>query len=143
MKYHFKIHKEGKGYWSQCMELEGCITEGDTLEELHKNMQDALNLYIEEPENSKDLAELPNESIKLSKNIVEVPLDPEVAVAFMIRYYRIKHGFTQKQAAKMMGFDTIYSYQRLEERRCNPTLKIITKIKQAFPDFSVDYALPI
>ncbi len=40
-----------------------------------------------------------------------------------------------------MGFDTIYSYQRLEERRCNPTLKIFSRIKRAFPEFSIDYAL--
>jgi len=40
-----------------------------------------------------------------------------------------------------MGFDTIYSYQRLEAKKCNPTLKIISKIKKIFPDFSIDYAV--
>ena len=48
---------------------------------------------------------------------------------------------TQNQAAKKMGFDTIYSYQRLEARRCNPSLKVISKIKNVFPDFSIDYTL--
>jgi antitoxin HicB len=141
MKYHFKIHKEGNGYWAQCIELEGCITEGDSLEELHHNMQEALNLYVEEPENSKELAVFPDESISTTKNIAEILLDSQIAFAFMVRYYRIKQGLSQQQAAKKMGFSTIYSYQRLEGKRCNPSLKMIAKIKRAFPDFSIDYAL--
>lgn len=141
MKYHFKVHKEGKGYWAECMELVGCITESDSMEELQRNMQEALNLYVEEPEDAKELASLPDTSISISRNIVEVALDPQIAFAFMVRYYRIKHGLTQQQAAKKMGFETIYSYQRLEDKRCNPTLKMLSKIKRAFPDFSIDYAL--
>ena len=47
MKYQFKIHKEGNGYWAQCIEFEGCITQADSIEELHRNMQEALNLYLE------------------------------------------------------------------------------------------------
>ena len=58
MKYHFKVHKEGNGYWAECVELLGCITEADSIDELQKNMEEALNLYIEEPENSKELAAL-------------------------------------------------------------------------------------
>lgn len=141
MKYHFKIREEKKGFSASCVELEGCITQGDSLKELHVNMQEALNLYVQEPEDSKDLAVLPDESIRKSKNIVEVALEPEVAFSFMVRYYRIKHGMTQREVAKEMGFDTIYSYQRLEAKRCNPSLKIISKIKKIFPDFSIDYAV--
>ena len=43
--------------------------------------------------------------------------------------------------AKKLGFDNIYSYQRLENKKCNPTLKVINGIKKLFPDFSLDYAL--
>ncbi len=141
MKYHFKIHKEGKYFWAQCIELEGCTTQAKDIEGLVDNMHEALNLYVQEPEDSKDLAALPDESIKKSKNVIEVALDPEIAFSFMVRYYRIKHGMTQKEVAKEMGFDTIYSYQRLESKKCNPSLKIISKIKKVFPDFSIDYAV--
>ena len=141
MKYHFKIHREGKGFWAECLELAGCMTQADSIEELMQNMQEALNLFIEEPENSKNLAPLPDESLKPTRSVVEVPLDPQIAFAFMVRYCRIKHGLTQQEAAKRMGFDKLYSYQRLEARRCNPSLRIISKIKQVFPDFSVDYAV--
>lgn len=141
MKYHFKIHKEGKGYWAECIELSGCFTQADSMEELRNNMEEALNLYIEEPTDSKRLAALPDDSISLSRSIVEVQVDPAIAFAFMVRYNRIQHGLTQQEAASKLGFEKIYSYQRLENKKCNPTLKILYRIKKAFPDFSVDFAL--
>lgn len=48
MKYHFKIHKKGNGFWAQCIEFPGCVTEGDTIQELQANMREALNLYLQE-----------------------------------------------------------------------------------------------
>lgn len=141
MKYHFKIRKEKEGYSARCLELEGCFTQGDTLEELRKNMEEALNLYVEEPEDSKELAAFPDEKIRCSKSVIEVALDPEIAFSFMVRCCRLKHGLTQQQAAKKMGFPDLYSYQRLEAKKCNPTLKILSKIKKLFPEFSIDYAL--
>lgn len=141
MLYHFKIHKEKNKFWAQCIELTGCITQGNSLKELQRNMQEALNLYIEEPGDSDDLAVLPDDSIKKSKNVVEVAVDPLVAFAFLVRYFRIKYGFTQQEAAKKMGFDTLYSYQRLESKKCNPSLKMIARIKKVYPEFSVDMAV--
>src|SRR5579859_4372106 len=139
MIYHFKIHKEKGGFWAQCIELPGCATQGDSMKELKANMQDALNLYIEEPSDSRELATLPDDSIKASKNIVKVPLDPQIAFAFLIRHFRIKHGLTQQEAADKMGFETLYSYQRLEAKRSNPSLKMIARVQEVYPDFSVDY----
>jgi DNA-binding XRE family transcriptional regulator len=111
------------------------------MEDLRGNMQEALNIYIEEPENSKKLAPLPDDSISPSRNILEVQLDPSIAFSFMVRYNRIQNGLTQREAANKLGFENIYSYQRLENKKCNPTLKVIYQIKKAFPDFSVDFAL--
>jgi predicted RNase H-like HicB family nuclease len=141
MKYHFKIRKEDERYSAQCIELEGCITQGDSMNELYENMREALNLYVQEPANSNDLAVLPKDSIRKSKNVVEVPLDPEIAFSFLVRYYRIKHRMTQQQVAEKLGFEKIFQYQRLETRKCNPTLKMIYMIKKVFPDFSIDYAV--
>ena len=44
----FKIHKEDNGYWAECIGLEGCDTQADTLEELNSNIKEALSLYWEE-----------------------------------------------------------------------------------------------
>lgn len=44
--YHFKIFKEDNGYWCECLELDGCCAEGNTFEELEKNMNEAIDLYL-------------------------------------------------------------------------------------------------
>jgi len=141
MKYHFRVRKEKDGYSAHCIELEGCVTQGDSMDELFENMKEALNLYVQEPAEPKDLAALPDDSIRKSKNVVEVPVDSEIAFSFLIRYYRIQRGLTQHQVAKKLGFDNINSYQRLERKKCNPNLKILSKIKAIFPEFSLDFAL--
>ena len=114
MQYHFKIHKEINGFWAQCIELEGCLTQAGTREELQLNMQEALNLYVGERSNSKDLAAMPAKNIVISRNVVKVSMDPEVAFSFLVRYWRLKHGWTQKEAAEKMGFETLYIYQQFK-----------------------------
>jgi len=110
MKYHFKIHKEGKRFWAQCLELEGCITQGKNVKALHKNMQEALNLYIQEPDDSTDLAPFPDSSIRKSKNVVEVALDPEIAFSFMVRYYRIKQGLQYKKTRRRRDMEKFLNF---------------------------------
>lgn len=44
MKYHFKIRKEETGYSAHCIELEGCLTQADSMKELYENMKEALIL---------------------------------------------------------------------------------------------------
>jgi predicted RNase H-like HicB family nuclease len=76
VKYHFRIHRERDCLWAQCIELEGCITQASSMEQLKKNMEEALNLYIQEPEDSTDLAALPDDTIQTTKTVVEVAVDP-------------------------------------------------------------------
>ena len=139
MKYHFKIHRESQGFWAECVELQGCVTQATTKNELWDNMQEALSLYLQEPADSEFLAALPNDKLSKKTTLVQVTVDPEVAFAFMVRYHRLKKNLTQKEAAKKMGFKSLYSYQRLE-KKCNATLEMIAKIKDIFPDFSIDLA---
>ena len=60
MVYHFKVHKESNGYWAECIELKACVTQADTYNKLLKNMEAALNLYLDEPEFSKISFPLPS-----------------------------------------------------------------------------------
>jgi len=140
MKYHFKIHKEGNGFWAECLEIPSCLTQGDTREELQANMEDAINTYLQEPSESDELAPLPNDTITTGRNVVVVTVDPQVAIGFNVRYNRIKKGITQKQAAEKLGMRNLYSYQRLE-RKCNPSISTIGKLYKLFPLFSVDAVL--
>lgn len=138
MKYHFKYTKEGNTYWAKCVELDGCFTQGKTLDELKENMYEALNLHLDEPANSKTSFARPNKSVK-GRNIVAVSVDPKIAFALNLRHLRASHGFTQKETAKRLGFKNLFSYQRLESSKtANPELMTLAKIKELFPEFDLD-----
>ena len=41
------IEKDEYGYYAYCPELEGCQTQGDTLDEVLANIKEAIELYLE------------------------------------------------------------------------------------------------
>ncbi|QWK20713.1 MAG: type II toxin-antitoxin system HicB family antitoxin [Hydrogenobacter thermophilus] len=41
------MEKDEHGYYAYCPELEGCQTQGDTLEEVLENVKEAIELYLE------------------------------------------------------------------------------------------------
>ncbi|MBE9059248.1 type II toxin-antitoxin system HicB family antitoxin [Sphaerospermopsis sp. LEGE 08334] len=48
MKFKAIIHPAAEGgYWAEVPALPGCITEGDTMEELINNLQDAIQGWLE------------------------------------------------------------------------------------------------
>jgi len=131
MKYHFKIHKEKKGYWSECLELKGCVTQAGSLKELYIMMEDALNLYLSEPESSKVIFPLPLKRTKKTSSTVQVAVRPEVAVSFLLRNCRLKLGMSQRNFAISLG-KKLFSYQKLEKSG-NPELKTLIAIKKKYP----------
>ena len=139
MTYHFRVHSEKNELWAECIELEGCVTQGRNRRELDRNMLEALNLYLEEPESSKTI--FPSPLARPSgRDVVSVEVDPAVAFSTQLRQLRVLHKLTQTQAARRLGMRSLYSYQRLE-RRSNPSLATIKKVKELFPDFSLDAIL--
>ena len=138
MSGHFTSHKESNGYWAECCELEGCVTQADTLEELYASCEESLNLYLEEPKDTKVVFPLPDETLNSKKNLIKAAVEPEIALAVLLRYYRSNADMTQKQAADMLGMKNVYSYQRLE-KRSNPTLAIIKKIHALFPEIKLEW----
>jgi len=71
-KVNVVIEKDEYGYYAYCPELEGCQTQGDTLEEVLDNVREAIELYLET---------LPKDEIIacLSKEILTTSLEVEVA----------------------------------------------------------------
>ena len=66
------IEKDEYGYYAYCPELEGCQTQGDSLEEVMTNIKEAIELYLET---------LSEEEIKeaTSKEILTTTLEVQVA----------------------------------------------------------------
>lgn len=140
MKYHFKVHKGEKFPWAECIEGEW-VTQGHTREELEVNMREALNGVLDEPEGSTWIPPMPDPTIK-GRNIVEVEVDPKIAMAMMVRVSRLKRGMTQREAAAELGIRHVSQYQRLESgKTANPELGTLVKIKRLFPELSVDEVL--
>lgn len=47
MRYAMVIEKGDKNYSAYLPDLPGCVTTGDTIEELKHNMQEAIELHLE------------------------------------------------------------------------------------------------
>lgn len=138
MKYNFKIHKSTDGFWAECIELQGCVTQADSRSELEVNMQEALNLYLSENSDSRIIFRVPQEKIT-GKNIVQVKVNPSVAVAMNIRQARLRMNKTQREMATLLGVKHLSNYQRLEDpKRANPELKTIVALMELIPDLKLD-----
>ena len=47
-KYKMIVHRDStSGFWAEVPELPGCVSQGDTLEELQLNIHDAIEGYLE------------------------------------------------------------------------------------------------
>lgn len=66
------IEKDAHGYYAYCPELEGCQSQGDTLDEVMANIREAIELY------SETLSEEELEE-SLSKEILTTTLEVRVA----------------------------------------------------------------
>lgn len=65
------IEKDEHGYYAYCPELDGCQTQGDSLEEVMANMKEALALYIETME-EEDIKE------RFSREILTTSMEVKV-----------------------------------------------------------------
>jgi predicted RNase H-like HicB family nuclease len=70
-KVNVVIEKDEYGYYAYSPELEGCQTQGDTLEEVLNNIKEAISLYL------KTLSEDKMKAL-LSKEILTTSLEVEV-----------------------------------------------------------------
>jgi predicted RNase H-like HicB family nuclease len=51
MKFKVVIHEaEEGGYWANVPALPGCVSEGDTMEEMVANIREAIECYWDEPD---------------------------------------------------------------------------------------------
>jgi len=137
--YHFKIEKDGKFFIASCVELEGCRTQGKTLDELETSMVEALTLYLDEPVDSKFIFPDPKTGVKTTGELVEVFPDIRVWFSHNLRQLRLKKHLSQREAAEKLGISALSGYQKLE-KRANPTIETLAKIKKAFPEF--EFELP-
>jgi predicted RNase H-like HicB family nuclease len=66
------IEKDEDGYYAYCPQLEGCQTQGDTLEEVQENIKEAIELYL------STLSE-EEKKLRLSQEIQSMTVEVSVA----------------------------------------------------------------
>jgi antitoxin HicB len=128
MTYAAKIVKEDGCFLVSFPELPNVHTYGDTLEEALANASEALNGTIESDfERGFDL---PEPASHRGRQFHEVAVLPHVELACRLR--KLRNGRSQTEVARKL--DVSYqAYQKLENpRRCNPTVKTLEKISNAF-----------
>jgi len=127
-RYPAIVHDDPDGYWVEFPDLEGCVTEGDTMEELLYNAQEALSLYLEsfisrgnppEPSKPEEIA---------GGNVIEIEPLPDVLIPITLRKIRNEKNLSQSDMAEML--DVSYqAYQKLENvKKFNATIKTLQKI---------------
>lgn len=134
MKIHYPAQitysKTDKSYIVEFPDLEGCLSEGSTLEEALKNAKEALTGYL------SSLFErgfkIPETSKKKGRNFYMIEPETEVATPIMLRKIRDGLKMNQVEAAKKLGI-SYQAYQRLENpSKCNPTIKTLERVAKVF-----------
>ena len=71
-EFHVIIEKDKHGYFARCVDLDGCFAQGNTYEEVEREIRDAIQLHLEDRKNEdEELNE--RESISLSLIKVMMP----------------------------------------------------------------------
>jgi antitoxin HicB len=122
--------KKDKRYLVEFPNLEGCLTEGETLEEACQNAKEALSGYL------SSIFErgftIPEPSILNKKNFYQIEPDPDVAIPIMLRKIREEQKISQIVAASRLDI-SYQAYQRLENpNKFNATIMTLDKVAKIF-----------
>lgn len=60
------IEQDKNGFVAECLDLQGCYTEGKTYEEVVKNIKDAIRLHVADRVAKKEKVALPERFFSLS-----------------------------------------------------------------------------
>ena len=82
------------------------------MKELCANLEEALNLYLGEPEGSKAFFPDPLKQAKLSRSLIAIDVDPKVAFAATLRKLRLKRRLTQHEMKDKLGIKHLSAYQQ-------------------------------
>jgi predicted RNase H-like HicB family nuclease len=60
------IEQDKQGFVAECLDLQGCYTQGKTYEEVVKNIKDAIKLHLADRVAKKEKLDTPERSFSLS-----------------------------------------------------------------------------
>ncbi len=98
------IEKDEQGYYAYCPGLEGCQTQGDTLEEVLDNAKEAIELYLETLSKDEIREFLSREILTTS---LEVELRNALLKAELRQLSRDEEAHLEKE---FEGYDRVYQH---------------------------------
>lgn len=130
MQYWAKIKKqEDRKYLVEFSQLEGCFTEGESLEDALKQAKEALDGWLA-ARCDRDL-KIPEPKRRKERGYYPVEVDIQVAFAVRLRRLRMKRGLSQAELAKRLGISQ-QAYAKLETPlKANPSLLTIRRLSSA------------
>lgn len=128
MHYVAKLTAEKDGGYSvEFPDLNGCFTQGDTLEEALAMAKDAMELTLQDVFDGDPLPVAKTKPDE-SKGLYSVQVSEGLAVALEVAAAR--HGLPQAVVARKMGVSR-QAYQRLEDPASNVSLATLRKFANA------------
>ena len=140
MIYYAKITKESaRSYLVEFPELDGCLTEGSSLDQALTNAKECLEGWL--ASNCDRNLSIPAAKRRTSKNYYQIEVDLTITFAILLRKVRKEKGLSQLDVAKELGV-TQQAYAKLEAPfKTNPSLSTIQKLSEALEvDFISDLA---
>lgn len=140
MYYTAKVVKlNHKNYLVQFPDLDGCLTEGDTLQEALLNAKEALNGWLA-ASCDRDLKIPEPKFNKTGKNYYQIPIDIKIEFVIKLRRIRKKRGISQAEVARLLGISQ-QAYAKFESPdTTNPSLDTIQKLADVL-DLEVELKL--
>lgn len=130
MIYYAKLHRSGKGYWTEFLDFNAPGSEGKDLDAVLRQSKEALEGILESLFDRT--CDIPAPKRRKGKGWLAVPVDDSIAIPIVLRQLRLKHGWTLQDMARHLGI-TYQSYQTLETlRKANPTIKTLRRVAEAF-----------
>lgn len=138
--YTAKIVKEDNdNYLVEFPDLEGCLTEGETLQEALSNAKEALDGWLA-ASCDRDLKIPEPKFNKTGKNYFLIPVDIKIEFAIKLRRIRKKRGLSQSEVARLLGISQ-QAYAKFESPdSTNPSLNTIQKLSDAL-DIEIELKL--
>ena len=128
MNYTTKLIKEKDGDYSVSFpDLDGCFTQGDTLEEALANAKEAMELTLEDVFDGEPLPSCKTAENQ-KKGLYRIDVAPEHAIALQVAAASGK--VPQATVAREMGM-TKQAYQRLEDPKANLSVKMLKRIAES------------
>lgn len=110
----------------------GVITYGRDYDEAMEMAREALSAALETDfERGVELPTAKRPKLKRGEKALFVRLDPDIWMAYLLRYWRERSGMTQKQLAAKLGI-SYQAYQRMERPgKSNVTVQTLERIADA------------